>query len=205
VAAGYIPVPEVALSKEHSHFMTFRVSFDLGDSDLQHLAEVAQVRQSAARAQPIDRIVASAREVYLKGVQAHLANFVKERYSRLGTMLEMADDAEWRLGEGDSQRLVNALACFSEPASGASSALLDQAIMIELVSRDLHHDLEAYQDFCKFRAAQISKRHSPPGTDREQWLSQRRQMLQKRMHKRRKRDLDAAAGPVRRLFSLFGL
>ena len=185
--------------------MPFRVSFELGDADLQHLAEVAQVRQSAARAQPIEHIVAAAREAYLKGSQAHFADFVKERYSRLGTMLEMVDDAEWRLSQEDSQRLVNALACFSEPASGASSALLDQAIMIELVSRDLHHDLEAYRDFCKFRAAQIAKRHSPPGTDREQWLSQRRATLQERMHKRRKRDLDAAAGPVRSLFSLFGL
>jgi hypothetical protein len=77
--------------------------------------------------------------------------------------------------------------------------------MIELVSRDLHHDLEAYRDFCKFRAAQMAKRHTPPGADREQWLSQRRETLQQRMHTRRKRDLDAAAGPVRRLFSLFGL
>jgi hypothetical protein len=185
--------------------MPFKVTFDLGDADLQHLAEVAQVRQSAARTQPTDRIVASAREVYLKGSQAHLADFVKERYSRLGSMLEMVDDAEWKLSQEDSQRLLNALACFGEAPSGASSALLDQAIMIELVSRDLHHDLEAYRDFCKFRAAQMAKRHSPPGTDREQWLSQRRETLQQRMHSRRKRDLDNAAGPVRRLFSLFGL
>lgn len=185
--------------------MPLRVSFDLADADLQHLAEVAQERQSAARAQPIDRVVAAAREVYINGMQAHFADFVKERYSRLGTMLEMVDDADWRLSEEDSQRLINALACFSVPASGVSSALLDQAIMIELVSRDLHHDLEAYRDFCKFRTAQMAKRHSPPGADREQWLSQRRQTLQTRMHTRRKRDLDAAAGPVRRLFSLFGL
>jgi hypothetical protein len=185
--------------------MPLKVTFDLGDADLQHLAEVAQERQSAARAQPADRIVAAAREVYLKGSQAHLADFVKERYSRLGTLLGMVDDAEWRLGEEDSQRLINALACFSVPAPGTSSVLLDQAIMIELVSRDLHHDLEAYRDFCKFRTAQIAKRHTPPGSDREQWLSQRRETLQQRMHTRRKRDLDAAAGPVRRLFSLFGL
>lgn len=185
--------------------MTLKVTFDLGDADLQHLAAVAQERQSAARSQPSDRILAAAREVYLKGAQAHLADFVKERYSRLGVMLEMLEDEEWKLGQEDAQRLLNALACFSEPASGASSALLDQAIMIELVSRDLHHDLEAYRDFCKFRAAQMAKRHSPPGSDREQWLSQRRQTLQQRMHARRKRDLDNAAGPVRRLFSLFGL
>lgn len=184
--------------------MPFKVSFELGDADLRHLAEVAQVRQSAARARPFEEIVAAAREVYLQGAQAHLADFVKERYSRLGTMLEMVDDAEWQLSKEDSQRLINALACFSEPATGAHAAL-DQAIMIELVSRDLHHDLEAYRDFCKFRDSQIARRYSPPGTDREQWLSQRRAALQERMHKRRKRDLDAAAGPVRRLFSLFGL
>lgn len=185
--------------------MTFKVTFDLGDADLQHLAEVAQELQSAARERPTDRIVAAAREVYLKGAQAHFADFVKERYSRLGLMLEMFEDAEWKLSQEDMQRLLNALACFGEPGSGASSALLDQAIMIELVSRDLHHDLEAYRDFCKFRAAQMAKRRSPPGADREQWLSQRRETLQQRMHTRRKRDLDNADGPVRRLFSLFGL
>lgn len=186
-------------------FMPLKVTFDLGDADLQHLAAVAQERQSAARAQPVAGIVAAAREVFLKGAQSQLADFVKERYSRLGTLLEMVDDAEWRLSQEDSQRLINALACFSVPASGASSALLDQAIMIELVSRDLHHDLESYRDFCKFRTAQVAKLHAPPGADREQWLSQRRETLQARMHARRKRDLDAAAGPVRRLFSLFGL
>jgi hypothetical protein len=51
--------------------MPFKVTFDLGDADLQHLAEVAQERQSAARTRPMDRIVAAAREVYLKGSQAH--------------------------------------------------------------------------------------------------------------------------------------
>lgn len=185
--------------------MPFKVTFDLGDADLNHLAAVAQEQQSAARAQPADRIVTAAREIYLKGAQAHLADFVQERYSRLAAMLQMVDDAEWRLSPEDSQRLLNALACFGAPASGSSSAMLDQAIMIELVSRDLHHDLEAYRDFCKFREAQLAKRHSPPGTDREQWLSQRRETLQKRMHTRRKRDLDRAGGSVRRFFTLFGL
>ncbi len=85
--------------------MPLKVSFELGDADLQHLAEVAQVRQSAARSQPAERIITAARDVYLKGVQAHLADFVRERYSRLGTMLEMVDDAEWRLSQEDSQRL----------------------------------------------------------------------------------------------------
>jgi hypothetical protein len=186
--------------------MPLRVSFNLDDADLQHLAEVAQQRQAFARAQPADVIVAAAREVLDKGAKAQLADFVKERYSRLASMLDMLADAEWRLSDEDRLRVVNALACFSTPANNPpASGLLDQAIMIELVSRDLHHDLEAYRDFCRFRAAQAEKRHSPPGADREQWLSQRRETLQARMHSRRKRDLDEAEGPVRRLFSLFGL
>jgi hypothetical protein len=48
-----------------------------------------------------------------------------------------------------------------------------------------------------------------PGADheaqREQWLQQRRETLQQRMHARRKRTLDQAGSSVRRLFSLFGL
>ena len=58
--------------------MPLRVSFELGDADLQHLAEVAQERQSAARSQPVAGIVAAAREVFMKGSQSQLADFVRD-------------------------------------------------------------------------------------------------------------------------------
>ena len=183
-----------------------RVSFNLDDGDVQHLADVAERRQALARSQSADAIIASAREVLERSAQAQLADFVKERYSRLRTMLDMVADTQWQLSSEDRQRVLNALACFSEPAtSAAATGLLDHAIMIELVSRDLQHDLQAYRDFCKLRDSQSSGRQAAPGTDREQWLSQRRETLQTRMHQRRKKDLDAAGGAVRRLFSLFGL
>ena len=70
-----------------------RVSFNLDDADLQHFAEVAQQTQALARTQPEDAIVASAREVLERSAQAQLADFVKERYSRLRTMLDMVGDA----------------------------------------------------------------------------------------------------------------
>ncbi len=83
--------------------------------------------------------------------RAQLAGFVKERYSRLDTMLQMVTDPQWQLSAEDRQRALNALACFSSStAAAAPSGLLDHAIMIELVSRDLHHDLDAYRDFCNF-------------------------------------------------------
>ena len=145
--------------------MPLRVSFNLDDADLQHFAEVALQTQAIARAQPEDAIVAAARELLDRGVQAQPADFVKERYSRLRTILDMAVDADWKLSEEDRQRVVNALACFSAPASaGPATGLLDHAIMIELVSRDLQHDLDAYRDFCRFRESQsrsVARRRAP--------------------------------------------
>ena len=79
--------------------------------------------------------------------------------------------------------------------------------MIELVSRDLHHDLEAYRDFCSFRDVARQEARARPSADRERWLEERRETLQERMHKRRERDLDgsAAAAGDESCCSLFGL
>lgn len=183
-----------------------RVSFNLDDADLEHLAAIAQRTQARARAEPAGSIIAGAREVLEKANRAQLAGFVKERYSRLDAMLQMVADSQWRLSTEDRQRTINALACFSTSAASASATeLLDHAIMVELVSRDLHHDLDAYRDFCRFRDAHDEKKRAAPDADREQWLQQRRESLQTRMHQRRKRDLDSAGSSMRKLFSLLGL
>ena len=143
--------------------------------------------------------------MYERGAQSQPAEFVKERYSRLRTMLDIIADHDWRMSDEDRQRVVNALACFSTPAENAPSSVLDHAIMIELVSRDLHHDLDAYRDFCKFRESILTRRSAAPSADRAQWLQQKGAAPQERMHKRHKRDLDAAGSSVEKLFSLFRL
>ena len=184
--------------------MSVRVSFNLDDADLEHLAAIAQQTQLRARSEP-DAIIAGAREVLDTARRAQLAGFVKERYSRLETMLQMVEDPQWQLSAEDRQRTLNALACFgSSTAAASASGLLDHAIMIELVSRDLHHDLEAYRDFCRFRES-YDKKHAAPTADRERWLQERSSTLQERMHKRRRRDLEGAGSGLRKLLSLFGL
>ena len=185
--------------------MPLRISFNLGDADLQHFEQVAQQTQASARQRSAEVIVAAAREVLEGAERAQLADFVKERFERLRCVLSMATDADWPLGAEDNQRISNALACFAPPASGATSAsFLDHAIMIELVSRDLEHDLAAYRDFCKFRESLIARGRFD-ADQKARWLGQRCTVLQERMHKRRKRALDAAGSSVRKLFSLFGL
>jgi len=75
--------------------------------------------------------------------------------------------------------------------------------MIELVVRELHHEIEAYLDFCDYRAGKAPK----PGiktkisdVSREEWLESRRRELQARMRRRRKRsDEEADSGRPLRL------
>ena len=76
--------------------------------------------------------------------------------------------------------------------------------MIELVSRDLHHDLEAYRDFCRSRES-YDKKHAAPDADRERWLQERCTTLQERMHKRDGGIWMEQASGLRKLLSLFGL
>lgn len=204
---GELRIVDEAVNR-HFPIMPLRISFNLGDEDLRHFEAVAQRTQASAREQSAEAIVAAAREVLESAERAQLAEFVKARFARLRAILEMALDTDWPLGAEDSQRTINALACFSRaPGAAVAVGFLDHAIMIELVSRDLEHDLEAYRDFCISRESQLQRRR--PGADqdaqREQWLQQRREVLQQRMHARRKRTLDQSGSSVRRLFSLFGL
>ncbi len=189
--------------------MPLRVTFNLHDDDLRHFEGMAQQTQALAREQPAEAIIAAARAVLAQGENAHVAQFVRERFRRLRTMIDMATDVDWQLRDEDRQRVLNALACFGAP-SGAGAmglSLLDHGIMIELVSRDLEHDLEAYEVFCRLRE-QAAKRRRPgaqQAEQRAQWLDQRRTQLHGRMRERRQRDLDRAGSSVRKLFSLFGL
>ena len=186
--------------------MPLRLSFHLGDGDLRHFEEVAQQTQAIARTKSADEIVAAAKQVLERGQQAQSAEFLKERYSRLRAMIEMFEDEQWALGADDRQRTLNALAAFSVPGNEPSPAsVLDHAIMIELVSRDLHHDLNAHREFIRFRDTYDRKHRNPDPAARANAIQQRREVLVQRMHDRRKRDLDRAGSSVRKLFGLFGL
>ena len=57
--------------------------------------------------------------------------------------------------------------------------------MVELVVRELEHEIEAYEDFCNYRDSAGSSRRVAR-VSREDWLETRRKELQSRMRRRRK-------------------
>ena len=189
--------------------MSVRHSFNLRDEELREFEERAQHTQANARFRSPDEIVADARVVADAAAKAQLPAFVRDRFARLVLMLDMASDSEWCSSDEDRQRLLNAIACCCDSQSSVdeSAGFLDHSIMIELVSRDLEHDLAAYRDFCSLRTSHSKRRRPGANADeqREQWLSQTREALQQRMHLRRTRSLVRSGGSMRRLFSLLGL
>jgi len=168
--------------------MSLRVSFELDESDLRHFQLIMrEARKTTARAPPED-IVAAAEDL-LGTIGNELPRFIVERLDKLRLMIAMLTDIDWRLPHKDANRVLNALAYFTEPDDLIPDHIpglgfLDDAIMIELVVRELRHEIEAYQDFCEYRDRQAAK---GDGASREGWLDARRKELQARMRRRRRR------------------
>ena len=179
--------------------MSLRVSFEIDDDDLKHFRLVMrEARKAAARMAPED-IVANAEELLQVVAATSMPGFIQERIQKLRLMIRMLSDMEWRLPHQEATRVLNALAYFTEPEDLIPDHIpglgfLDDAIMVELVVRELKHEIEAYQDFCDFRSQARTDRHRNAAFSREEWLSGRREKLQSRMRRRREKGRDADAG-----------
>ena len=172
--------------------MSLRISFDLDDDDLDHFRLIMrEARKTVAHLPPED--IVSAAEALLRGTGATGSpGFIRERLGKLQLLIQMMTDLEWRLPHAEASRVLNALAYFTEPEDLIPDQIpglgfLDDAIMIELVVRELDHEIEAYRDFCDLRNSNRDK----TAITRERWLDKRRSELHARMRQRRERDLQA--------------
>ena len=179
--------------------MGLRVTFELSDDDLKHFRLIMrEARNSAARIAPED-IVAASEDLLVNIRDAGGPAFIMERLEKLRLMIDMLSDLEWRLPHQEAYRVLNALAYFAEPEDLIPDHIpglgfLDDAIMIELVVRELKHEIEAYQDFCSFRARMRIEHGQDAGVSRKQWLENRRKELQSRMRRRRTRGKQSVGG-----------
>ena len=184
--------------------MGLRVAFELDDDDLKHFRLIMrEARKAAARMAPED-IVATAESQLSDVLDTSAPGFILERIGKLRLMIRMLTDIQWRLPHDEARRVLNALAYFTEPEDLIPDhipgvGLLDDAIMIELVVRELKHEIEAYQDFCDFRESARGRRGETAG--RSDWLEKRRGELHARM--RRRRQKSTAKGGDRQAVRLF--
>jgi len=163
--------------------MGLRVSFELDDNDLTHFRLIMrEARKVVARSAPED-IVATAEALLQDIGSAGTPGFIQERINQLRLLIRMMSDLDWRLPHQESTRVLNALAYFANPDDLIPDHIpglgfLDDAIMVELVVRELEHEIEAYREFCDIR-------DRPPSPARDGWLAEQREQLQARMRRRR--------------------
>jgi uncharacterized membrane protein YkvA (DUF1232 family) len=170
-----------------------RISFELDENDLKHFRLIMNEARQTARGLPPEEIVAAAEQLleHAPGPESGAPGFIVERIDKLRLMIRMVSDIEWRLPHQETTRVLNALAYFAEPEDLIPDSIpglgfLDDAIMIELVVRELRHEVEAYQDFCDYRDRLAAKGDGSQAS-REGWLNARRKELQARMRRRRGR------------------
>ena len=180
--------------------MPLSLNFELNDQDLAHFQAAVERSRKAVEGKSAEEIVAAAVALLDDAQKTQLPDFIRQRLLRLDDMIAMVRDDAWAMPEADRQRVLSALAYFADPHDIIPDAVqvlgfLDDAVMIELSVRDLAHELDAYDDFCDYRAREASRLGADPATlGRTEWLDSRREELVDRMHTRRERDFGVGYG-----------
>lgn len=174
--------------------MGIRLSFELSDRDLCFFREALKKSRNVVRGADDAEIVDAIRDVIDDIRKSEpLPDFVATRLPELESMILMLNDAEWHLPEADRERILAAFVYFGDPEDILPDDIpvigyLDDVIILELVSRELLHVREAYNDFCRFRD-EFDGEHDT-GIDaavRRDRLDRRRQQLHQRMKRRTSR------------------
>jgi len=190
--------------------MTLTITLEISDAELDYFGSLMlRIRARAGRRTPHE-IAAAAATAVARLKSAVRSPFVARRIDRVGRLITMLEDPEWQLPGPERHRVLDGLAYVADvddlvPDNIPVLGLVDDAIMLELVLRELQHELDGYEDFDAYRRDE-SARRDKPGThrpvSREDWLESRRAALHARIRERRERDL-ARDGDAFRLITHF--
>ena len=176
--------------------MGLKLSFELSDRDLLYFRESLRLSREAVRDAEESEIVDAVRHV-LEEIRGNepLPDFVAERLPQLDLLIQMLADEEWQLPSDDRERVLAMFVYFSDPEDILPDHIpvigyLDDVIIIELVTREMQHVREAYDDFRTFRR-EFDEEHGKEidGAIRRDRLDRQRQQLHQRMVRRSKRGI----------------
>lgn len=168
--------------------MSMRIQFELSDRDLKHFKSIAQNAKKFAKESSEDEVILAAEQLLVAVREAKTPDFIHERLMQLNSMISMLRDTDWALGKPERDRVLSALAYFCDPEDLIPDAtpgfgFLDDAIMVELIVRELKHEIEAYEDFSRYRERE-HERTGRNNIDRSEWIEAKRKELHSRMRRR---------------------
>ncbi|MFO1508027.1 MAG: YkvA family protein [Lysobacterales bacterium] len=182
--------------------MALTINIDLGDADLQHFIDSMHAAQREAKGLSAKDVTDAAMKLLAGGRSVELPNFIAERLAKLDNMISMVLDEGFALPDEDKSRVLACLTYFANPKDVIPDDVpvlgyLDDAIMIELCVRELHYELEAYDDFNDYRQREAKLRGVDPATlktKRVEWAEARREEVIDRMRKRRSMSYRSDSG-----------
>lgn len=186
--------------------MPLTLTLELSDEELDWFRSVMRrVRVRSAGRPPEVTAEAASREV-ARLRSTTQSPFILRRLDRVRRLIAMLDDPQWQLPEADRARVLEGLAYVADvrdlvPDTVPVLGLLDDAIMLELVLRDLGHELEAYEAFDEYRRSEAERMPHGERVSRRDWIDAQREALHARMRERRERDL-ASRGALELITSL---
>ena len=188
--------------------MSLRITLEFTDKDLERFRTMARQAMENTEEQSRDVIIESARDL-LKEVDEQVgSDYIRERLGQLQILIDMLEDEGWGMKEVGQRRVLAALAYFNNPEDLIPDHLpgvgfLDDAIMVELLCRELKPEMDAYRDFVRYRADAAKRRGvAPEELNRTDYLKSREQALLSRMRRRRRRG-GGGGGGGKSPFSLF--
>ena len=173
--------------------MPLKVTLTIGDDDLKFFRSAIKEARAEARDSTDEEIIEAAQDMVEAMSGTNMPEFVRERVDRLDALIQMLSDTKWDLPKSIRTNVLSALVYFVNPKdlipdSVPALGFLDDAIMIELIVRELKHDIEAYQDFLDFGR---QHKERPGQTDEvvdSQEFKQVREKLRSRGRRRARAD-----------------
>jgi uncharacterized membrane protein YkvA (DUF1232 family) len=192
--------------------MSLAITIELSDDDLKHFADAMQSAQQESQSLTPTEITGAASKLLQDGKDNKLPAFIADRLSKIESMISMVNDAGFAMEEEDRKRVLSCLTYFANPKDIIPDSVpvlgfLDDAIMIELVVRELQHEVEAYDDFVAYREEEARRRGVDPATlktERVEWAEARRVELLSRMKSRRLSSYSSSSGWRPSLFKFGG-
>jgi uncharacterized membrane protein YkvA (DUF1232 family) len=187
--------------------MSMRIVLDLSEKDLEHFRELAKKAMDASSQASAEDIVAGAKQLLEEVEVSKASDFILERLQQIRVLTDMIEDEGWGMRDVGRRRVLTALAYFNQPEDLIPDHLpaigfLDDAIMIELLARELKPEIEAYTDFVHFRDTEAKRLGKEPAElNRTDYLEARQQQLLSRM-RRRRRGRGGGGGRGKSPFSL---
>jgi uncharacterized membrane protein YkvA (DUF1232 family) len=175
-----------------------KITFTLSDNDIRHFRKHLKSARATASEMGEESIVRAAEGLLEQVSELTLPDFIADRLEKLSVLIDIIRDERWNLPAKDRGRVLAGLAYFSDPHDMIPDSIpgigyLDDAIMVELIVRELRHDIEGYEDFC---AAEGKLEKASAGSPEDQQrLQSRREALHRRI---RRRNRAGSGGSSRR-------